>query len=273
MPVAVNLIKIRTAPDTRDFFRSVQQQKDSYQGIWIVSPDGKALAREHDFDRRLTGAEFHKAFLRATLDMLDEGLKAYGPVQPRQVKPVEQLPNRGVGVKPDGSVDLAIYRRALHLGKSDGPALRDTLALKKEEWAALSLPKPVAGTEWVIPEAIARKMVRPFCLNTLGGDMPGPEDAKVAQLTAKVEEVEDGRARIRLTGTFEAVKLFKEKNLSFRSTATAAGIAEFDVKERALSSFLLVFQGSYQQGAQPATQKGRPFGAVAEWQRKRTPPP
>jgi hypothetical protein len=58
----------------------------------------------------------------------------------------------------------------------------------------------------------------------------------------------------------------------FRSTATAAGVAEFDVKERTLSSFLLVFQGSYQQGAQPETQKGRPFGAVAEWQRTRTPP-
>jgi hypothetical protein len=95
----------------------------------------------------------------------------------------------------------------------------------------------------------------------------------VARLTAKVEAVEDGRARIRLTGTFEAVKLFKEKNLSFRATATATGIAEFDVKEKMLSSVLLVFQGTYQQGAQPETQKGRPFGAVAEWQCKRTSAP
>jgi hypothetical protein len=151
--------------------------------------------------------------------------------------------------------------------------MRDTLPLKKQEWAALTPPKLVAGAEWVIAEDVARKMVRPFCLNTLGGDMPGPEDAKVAQLTAKVEEVKDGRARIRLTGTFVAVKLFKEKHLSFRSTATAAGIAEYDLKEMTLSSFLLVFQGSYQQGAQPETQKGRHFGAVAEWHRKRTPAP
>jgi hypothetical protein len=76
-----------------------------------------------------------------------------------------------------------------------------------------------------------------------------------------------------LTGTFEAVKLFKEENLSFRGTATAAGIAEFDLKEKTLTSVLLVFQGAYQQGARPATQKGRPFGAVAEWQRKQTSAP
>jgi hypothetical protein len=40
-----------------------------------------------------------------------------------------------------------------------------------------------------------------------------------------------------------------------------------------LSSVLLVFQGAYQQGAEPETRKGRPFGAVAEWQRKLPPAP
>jgi hypothetical protein len=97
--------------------------------------------------------------------------------------------------------------------------------------------------------------------------MPGPEDARLAQLSAKVEAVKDGQARIRLTGTFEAVKLFKEQNLSFRSTATAAGFAEYDLETKTLSSFLVVFQGGYQQGAQPETQKARAFGAVAEWHR------
>jgi len=65
------------------------------------------------------------------------------------------------------------------------------------------------------------------------------------------------------------VKLFKEQNLSFRSTATASGIAEYDVDAKALSSLLVVFQGTYQQGANPETQKGRPFGAMMEWQHKR----
>jgi hypothetical protein len=261
--VAVSLQKIRTDPATKDWFRSVGRQKDQYQGVWIVSPDDKVLAGD-DYG--------YKDGPKLLADM-DAALKAFGPVEPRKARWQEPFPFRGVGVRPDGSVDLALYRCYLHQGKPDGPHLRDTLSLKEEEWTALTPPRLVAGAEWVIAEDVARKLVRPFCLNTLGGDMPGPEDAKVARLTAKVEAVEDGRARIRLTGTFEAVKLFKEENLSFRGTATAAGVAEFDLKEKTLTSVLLVFQGAYQQGARPETQKGRPFGAVAEWQRKQTSAP
>jgi hypothetical protein len=261
--VAVSLQKIRTDPATKDWFRSVGRQKDQYQGVWIVSPDDKVLA----------GDDYGYKDAPKLLAGMDASLKAFGPVEPRKARPQEPFPFRGVGVRPDGSVDLALYRCFLHQGKPDGPHLRDTLSLKKEEWTALTPPRLVAGAEWVIAADVARKLVRPFCLNTLGGDMPGPEDAKVARLTAKVEAVEDGRARIRLTGTFEAVKLFKEENLSFRGTATAAGVAEFDVKEKALTSVLLVFQGAYQQGARPEIQTGRPFGAVAEWQHKQTSAP
>lgn len=277
--MAVNLAAIRSAAQTRDFFRSVQRQKDQYQGFWIVAPDGKALAREHDFDRRgLSGAEINKKLLRATLDMLDEGLTAFGPVKPRAVKPIEQLPYRGVGVKPDGDVDLAIYRRVLHQGKADGPCLRDTLTLSKNEWAALAPPRPASGAEWVIPKAVARKLVRPLVYNTLGSPagMPGPDDAKRAHLTARVEAVEDGQMRIRLTGAFEAIKVFKdEPQLSYRGAATAAGIAVYDLERKAMSSLLLVFEGTYQQGARPEARPearpGRPLGAVIEWRRERTP--
>ena len=261
--MAVSLQKIRTDPATKDWFRSVGRQKDQYQGVWIVSPDDKVLA----------GDDYGYKDAPKVLAGMDAALKAFGPVEPRKARRQEPFPFRGVGVRPDGSVDLALYRCYLHQGKPDGPHLRDTLSLKKEEWTALTPPRLVAGAEWVIAEDVARKLVRPFCLNTLGGDMPGPEDAKVARLTAKVEAVEDGRARIRLTGTFEAVKLFKEENLSFRGTATAAGVAELGVKEKTLTSVLLVFQGTYQQGARPETQKGRPFGAVAEWHRKQTSAP
>jgi len=224
-------------------------------------------------DKVLGGGDYGYKDAPKLLDSMDAALKAFGPVQPRNAKRQEPFPFRGVGVHPDGQVDLALYRCYLHRGKPDGPHLRDTLPLKKEEWAAFAPPRPVAGAEWVIPADVAKKLVRPFCLNTLGGDMPGPKDAKVAALTATVESVKDGRARIRFTGTFEAVKLFKEQNLSFRSTATAAGIAEYDVDEKAMLSLLVVFQGAYQQGARPEMQKGRPFGAVAEWQRKSMSPP
>jgi hypothetical protein len=63
----------------------------------------------------------------------------------------------------------------------------------------------------------------------------------------------NGPAVARGTGTTRA----------FRGTATAAGIAEFGVKEKMLTYVLLVSQGV--QGARPETQNGRPFGTVAEW--------
>lgn len=276
--MAVDLKKIRTDPGTGDWFRSIQRQQEQYQGIWIVSADGKVLAPDHPFrgwEATATAQEIFSSLKRDMLEMAQAALKAHGAVQPRHVKAKEQLPHRGVGVKPDESVDLAIYRRKMHQGKSDGPGLRDTLPLKKEEWAALVPPKPAAGTEWVIPEAIAKKMVRPLCISTLGSPeaMPGPQDAKVAQLTAKVEAVEDGRARIRLTGTFEAIKLLKDDpQFSYRGAATATGIAVYDVKQETMYSFLLVFQGTSQQGRTPADATPVGLGAVIEWQRERTPP-
>jgi hypothetical protein len=274
--VAVDLKMIRTDPDTRDWFRAIQRQQEQYQGIWIVSAEGKVLAPDHPFRRwknTATAKEIFDSLKRDMLEMAQAALKAFGPVQPRQVKPREQLPYRGVGIRSDGNLDLAIYKRKLHEGKSDGPGLRDTLPLKKEEWAALTPPKPVAGTEWVIPEAVARKMVRPLCINTLGSStsMPGPEDAKLAQLTAKVEAVEDGKARIRFIGTLEAIKLFKdEPNLSYRGAATATGIAVYDIKLETMTSLLLYFQGTSQPWPMPTGQLS--LGAVIEWQRERTPP-
>ena len=49
MPVALNLYKIREARgEGGDFFRSVYKQKPQYQGLWVVSPDGKALASHQE---------------------------------------------------------------------------------------------------------------------------------------------------------------------------------------------------------------------------------
>ncbi len=50
VPTPINLYKVRKATDgARELFLSVQRQKDQYQGIWIVSPDGKVLAGHQNF--------------------------------------------------------------------------------------------------------------------------------------------------------------------------------------------------------------------------------
>jgi hypothetical protein len=104
--------------------------------------------------------------------------------------------------------------------------------------------------------------------------MPAPEDAKVANLTATVESFEDGRARIRLSGTLEAIKMIKgiDSNSSYRGTATAQGLAVYDVNHRTMSSLLLVLHGTYQQGEQPEKGHGIPLGAVIEWQLRQPSP-
>ena len=79
MPVALNLYTARKAEDAGgELFRSVQKQKPQYQGIWIVSPDGKVLAAQHDFR-----SDKDQEKVRETLYFIDGALRAFGPVKPR----------------------------------------------------------------------------------------------------------------------------------------------------------------------------------------------
>ena len=98
--------------------------------------------------------------------------------------------------------------------------------------------------------------------------MPRPDDAKVARLEGTVESVEDGRARIRLAGTWEAVHL-QERDVKrpLRGVATAEGIAVYDLKQQAIQSMLLVFSGSY---GRPNDEALCAAGAVVEWHRTRS---
>ena len=77
MPVAVNLYKTRNAQDAGgELFRSVQRQKDQYQGIWIVSPDGKVLAGHHEI-------KSHETWTQEVIATTDAALKIFGSVPPR----------------------------------------------------------------------------------------------------------------------------------------------------------------------------------------------
>src|SRR5207249_2210280 len=156
VPVAVNLYKVRNAKDAGgELFRSVQRQKDQYQGIWVVSPQGKVLAAHHNF-------KSPKTWSQEVLETVDSALQSFGPVTARVVKPANPLPARGHGVQPDGSVNLALHARQMLGGgrqtappgvaasrlwlwdgalRPDGPAVIDSLTLTAKDWAALMPPK------------------------------------------------------------------------------------------------------------------------------------
>ncbi len=280
VPVAVNLYKVRAAKDASgDLFRSIQRQKDQYQGIWIVSPEGKVLAGHHDVKN-------HKTWAQEVLDTIGSALKTFGPVTPRKVKRTDPLPYRGQGVQSDGSVCLEIYVRQMLGGgrqsapagvpasrlwlwdgklRTDGPVVIDSLTLPAKEWSAFAPPRIEPGTKWSVPEAVARQFCRVLIPSSDQSAMPRPEDAKQARLTAVIESVADGRARIRLTGAWEALHLQEgDAKRPLRGAATAEGVAVYDVKEGAMQSLLLVFSGTY---GRPNEEAVNSAGAVVKWRR------
>jgi hypothetical protein len=273
---------VRQAKDAgSELFRFVQRQMDQYQGIWIVSPEGKVLAGHHEFKSRAT-------WTQEVLDTADAALKAFGAVPPRQVKATDPLPFRGHGTQLDGTVCLAIYARQMLGGerksapkdvptsrqwlwdgalRPDGPVVIDSLTLTANEWAALTPPKNQVGSTWAVPEAVARKFCRVLIPSSDQSAMPRPDDAKLARLQGTVDSIEDGLARIRLTGTWEAVHLQEgDVKRPLRGAATAEGLAMYDVKRPAMHSVLLVFSGSY---GRPNDESVCAAGAVVEWQSER----
>src|SRR5262245_43820759 len=161
IPVAVNLYEIRKDQGPGgDLFRSVQKQMDQYQGFWLVSPEGKALAKKHDWNESDPAKQPQEL-----VETMDQILAMFGSLKPRQVKPTNPLPYRGRGVQADGSRTLALYGRLLHRGQPDGPMMLDSVPLSAAEWAhfAPAEPRPAAGEadqgrEWTVPTSIASKL-------------------------------------------------------------------------------------------------------------------
>ena len=105
--------------------------------------------------------------------------------------------------------------------KPDGPPVIDTIPLTAGEWTSFAPVKAVVGTEWVVPEAIARKFSRALSPSSDQSTMPRPEEATVAELKAKVESVEAGQARIRLAGHWEMKHIYDGKPSFGWATADA----------------------------------------------------
>jgi hypothetical protein len=241
-------------------FRSVQRQKDQYQGLWLVSPAGKVLAGHHDFQDA-------RSWSREVLDTLDAGLKAFGPVQPRQVKPTDPLPYRGLGAGPDGTVTLALYTRYLHQGRPDGPAVIDSLTLTAGQWGAFLPPAATAGTDWPLPEPVARQLCRGVSPSSDQSTMPRPGEVTTVRLTGRVVEVKGGIAHLHYRGEIAARHTCEGK--ASHGQAQLLGLGAYDVKARRLQSLLLLFEGTHR-SPPPYDRAARETGAVLEWSYART---
>jgi len=214
--------------------------------------------------QRVARAERRPIFLwgaaSAICRTIDDVLKTVGPLKPREAKPVDPLPNRGAGVLPDGSVTLAIYARMMHLGQPDGPVMLDSVTLDAAEWTFFAPSGSGRTQEWTIPDRVARKLVDALAPVPRGMDFR-PEGARKAELQAKVESVKGGKARILLSGTWEAEGV--REGVPYSGSATSEGVALYDVEKKSLLSLLLVFTGKYGNARET-----RESGGVVEWKRQ-----
>ena len=111
---------------------------------------------------------------------LEAGCKAFGAIEPRRAGPAEPEPDRGVGVRPDGGVTLAVTDKVIVVKDLDrelprdaiGPTVLDGVSLTPQEWAGFAPPEKAEGSRWDVPEAVARSALpRPVALRF---DVPLP---------------------------------------------------------------------------------------------------
>lgn len=255
VPVAVNLYKVRNAKDAGGaLFRSAQQQKDQYQGLWMLSPEGKVLAAHHQFKDA-------KSWPGEVITALDAALAAFGNVEPRRAVQTTPLPYRGVGAQPDGAVSLAVHTRYLHHEKADGPVVIDTLTLSDADWRQLIPPKLEAGASWRIPENVARKFSRVLSPSSDQSTMPVPSDVTSVEMVGTPGPAENGVVRVRYAGRLAAAHTYEGK--TSRGEATLAGEALCDAVTGQPRALTFLFIGIHR--SPPPYDAPRNTGAVVEW--------
>jgi hypothetical protein len=275
VPVALNLYKIRQDKDEAgDFFRSVQQQKSNYQGLWVVSPAGKVLAAHQDMSSM---SDPHGKWARTALADLEAGLKAFGPVTPRRALKVQSLPHRGMGTQPDGRVTLAVTDRWVFVNDLSrepprdalGATVLDSITLTREEWQGLAPADATPASAWAVPEATTRKL---FPLLSTGDTVfRDAREVTSVRLVGRVEEVGSGVAYLTYEGDIAAThRGTKDEGKEGKQCSSAAkllgGVGVCDVKSGRLLALTLVFDGRFRNYA-PYDAPAR-FGAVVEWSRE-----
>jgi hypothetical protein len=163
-----------------------------------------------------------------------------------------------------GEVTYAGY---LHPGRRDGPAVIDSLTLPAGEWKAFKPPRTLGGTEWMLPEAVARQLCRGLSPSSDQSTMPRPGEVTAVRLTSQVIEVQQGIARVAYRGEIAARHTYEGKQS--HGQARVIGLGVYDVKAERLQSLRLLFEGTHR-SPPPYAKAARETGAVIEWSAQKT---
>jgi hypothetical protein len=274
VPVALNLYRIRDAQGAGgDFFRSVRAQKVQYQGLWVVAPDGRVLSAP-------TADVTPSGLTKQVLAGLQAGLKAFGPIAPRHVRPTNPLPYRGIGVQPDGRVTLAVADRMIFVKDLSqklhpsqiGALYLGSVTLSAADWSTLAAPDARAGSRWTIPEAVGRRFFP--ILNVLDVWFGDPGEVTEVQLAGRVASVRDGIADLIYAGHIEGThQMTKSEGREGRLVSTRmkliSGVGTYDLRAGQMLSLTWVWDGLYGNLHDSSSPGGAMrFGAVVEWRRE-----
>jgi hypothetical protein len=261
VPVAVDRWKAED-PATKEarFLQPFLAKHPATGSPCIYAPDGKVLG----------GFQGYGDMAGRMRKLIDDALKSFGPVEPRAVTPAETHPHRGKGLMPDGAICLAQYVRpsaaALSFLHTKTPVV-SSMTLTDKECAALAPPRAVVGAKWNVPDEVAKRFARvtsPLCRQ----HAPEPDWVSAVALSAEVQAVENGVARVRYQGRIASEHQGAGQTISVQQTElTGEGI--YDVEAKALRSVLLVGSGSLRWREAPQRQVA--FDVLVEWTRDSRP--
>jgi len=274
VPVALNHGKISHAKNEGgEFFRRVYAQtiNTQYQGLWLITADGQILA--------ISCRELSKPSVWPvkTLEDLQPGMKKFGAITPRRPGPANSLPYRGIGVRPDGSVALAVTDRVINvqdrrrqLQASDfGETTPDHVDLSAADWSALAPPEVSVGNRWTIPEAVGRQFCPMLGHNTY--PFQHPKYVTEARFGGRVVSVSNGIAHLVFEGSLAGLmpgskSLNLEGQRLISTTKIIGGVGSYDIRAGRMLSLTWVCDADFLAYHYPSAHVS-PFryGTVLEW--------
>jgi hypothetical protein len=267
--VALNLYTIRKEKGPGgDFFRAVQKQRPAqYQGVYIASPEGKVLAAQaREPEKRETWA-------RALVEVIEQGVTAYGGVMARKAGVIDLLPDRGIGRRKDGSIVLAVYARLMLLGldkRGFGEPAIDSVVLTAEDRAQLESPDRKVGDHFEVGFTAVQKLHRVLSPFSDASTMPRANEVTRGSLSGKVVGISGDVAYLNLDGRITGVHTWEfdpNKGKKIHAEVTLAGVGSCDRKTGKLLSLLLLGDGRYRN--MPPRADVVKYGTAVEWRLKR----
>jgi hypothetical protein len=224
-------------------------------GLHVVLPAGKVIA---SYNCRYVAAG--EKDVGHMVRFLEEALARAGPVTERRVAHKQLHPDRGLGVRADGSIRLAVTARSLSNGKpANHRPVFESAYLTVEQVKTLAPPQAKVGVRYTVAEDSVRQFTT--ALTDDGDDVftIRPREATAGCLQAEVMEVTPSQIHIRLTGHLAGKRVSSERTVA--AEASVHGLIIFDRKGE-LQRALIVTDGHYRS---PWARAPHSVSGLVEW--------